>query len=711
MFDFVSSTVYEMVDGVDSEPLDGVFHDTRNKVMKQLTLLDGSGNATTSLSSAVTASLEDWRGVTTEFSIIDLSTDPAAPDYAGRLTKITDRNGYALTVTYRDSLAAGSGGFTAQELIDAPDRRFQIYQVVDFQGDTGTIEYGATQVGGRWAVSRIVMPDGSNIDYAYAGDRLASVDYANGSQATFVYGQDPVAQTATVDVYEPRSGNAPTKVHITNDYMTLGEDVINQPQGVLRMVEDDGDEVKLMILQSETDPNEFTAYKGNSMAAKVIPGVSNQFYEDGWSLQPTVDPPFVGDLEPTYESLIGASMEQIRTGQVPQVTDATGRTYSYQYDADTFPTRKTYDGDGTYEEWAYNADKQVTRKRDRMGRVTQYEYDTHGNLTKTKVGILEVNGVDVNQPEYAEQVNEYYPSTHVNKGLLKTAFSPLYDHTAGSTDMYRTDYEYDGRGNLTKMLESAAHPGEDRPEWTYTYDGEDRTLTQTSPMGHTITYMYDDQDRVIRTTYDDGSTEETLYGATGSGQEHLALKTKDRRDVVTDYQYDTSGRPVTVTRAAATDADVLDGQIDNPITDRNKKSISTSAYLEGTSLTTSVAVDGSTTDTVWDYRHRTLESIWYPAANRTLRISRTYVENDQLSTEDPYGRRTFYGYRESDGVLVRYVTGAFPSFSMPDETRSLCPSAGSIAESALRNQGCDQESCRTTRVVGRWSWRSAYHRV
>ena len=224
------------------------------------------------------------------------------------------------------------------------------------------------------------------------------------------------------------------------------------------------------------------------------------------------------------------------------------------------------------------------------------------------------------------------------------------------------------------MLESAASTGEDRPEWTYTYDGEDRKISQVDPMGHTITYMYDDQDRVIRTTFDDGSTSETLYGASGSGHEHLALKTRDRRGTVTSYAYDTSGRPVTITRASATDADILDGQADdNPITDRNRKSITTYAYLEGAKLPTSISVDGSTSDTVWDYRHRVIETITYPHANQSLHVKKTYVENDLFSEEDPYGRFAYFGYRASDDTLIRYVTGAFTTFSLTDEAAVFAP--------------------------------------
>jgi RHS repeat-associated protein len=277
----------------------------------------------------------------------------------------------------------------------------------------------------------------------------------------------------------------------------------------------------------------------------------------------------------------------------------------------------------------------------------------------------------VNQPEYSEQVNEYYPSTHVNKGLLKTAFSPLYDHTAGSADMYRTDYEYDARGNVTKMLESAAHAGEDRPEWTYTYDSEDRRLTQVDPIGHTITYMYDDQGRVIRTTYDDGSTSEMLYGTAGSRQEHLVLKVKDRRDVVTDYQYDSSGRPVTVTQASATDVNILDGQAGNLIAKRNKKSITTYAYLHGTPLPISIVIDGSTTDIVRDYRHRVLETTTYRCENQSLVTKREFLNNESFSVADPYGRHTYFAHRASDGVLIRRIQGRFTSFSLPDEAAVL----------------------------------------
>ena len=694
LFDFSSGIVSEMLDGVAGEPMDGVFHDDRNKMLKKLTLLDASGSPTTTLSSAVTAELEGWFGVTTVFSMINLSTDPQAPDYAGRLTNVMDSKGYNLTVSYRDGLPAGAGGFTVQELIDSPDRRFQVHQVVDYQSDTATFEYGTAQVGGRWAVSRIVTPGGDDIDYTYTGDRLTKVTYANGSESTFVYGQDTVAQTVTIETYEARGGSAMKKLHLTNDYMTVNNQIINQPQGVLRMIEDDSNEVTLMVVPDDSDPAKFLTYTGSSEAAEVIHGVSSQNYEDGWTfnLQVAIGDPIIGDLEPTYDSAIGASTEQLYQGTIPQETDETGRTYSFEYDADTFQTKKTWDGDGTYEEYSYDADKNMIRKRDRMGRVTKWEYNANGSVTKAMFGILEVNGVDVNQPEYAETVKEYYPSTHVNKGLLKTMYSPLYDHSAGSPDMYRTDYEYDGRGNVTKTLHSAAHSGQDRPEWTYSYDTEDRKISQVDPMGYTVAFVYDSQSRVTRTTYDDGSTEETLYGAPGSDQEHLVLKRKDRRDVVTSYAYDTSGRPSTVTVASSLDADILDGLPDDtPITDRDRQSITTYSYLEGTSLLISVSADGSTTDTIWDYRHREIESITYPRANKSLHLKSTYVDNELFSEEDAYGRLKYYGYRLSDGALIRYVTGAFAAFALADEaavfalTRDQSANASYSIREALKN--------------------------
>jgi len=266
---------------------------------------------------------------------------------------------------------------------------------------------------------------------------------------------------------------------------------------------------------------------------------------------------------------------------------------------------------------------------------------------------------DVNQPEYAIYHWEYYPTGHPNKGLLKTEFGLLWD--GSSADTHRTDYEYNGAGNITKKLGSASVAGQQRPETNYAYNALARLSSVVDPEGHTTTFEYDGRGRRIRTIYDDGSNEETLYGAAGSGFEGLVVKTKDRRNVVTSITYDLSDRVIQTITGSAFDSNILDGQPDDtPITDRNEQSISQMAYEPGNQRPTVIVRDGARTDLVFDYRGRVIESVVYPYAGKSLSSKTTYVRNRKLYDEDPYGRRKYQAYRASDGVMVRYVTEAYP---------------------------------------------------
>ena len=232
-------------------------------------------------------------------------------------------------------------------------------------------------------------------------------------------------------------------------------------------------------------------YSGASVAMEITLGQSVRYYTDGWTVptSTTSTSMATGNYETTYASAMNATTTQLYTGAIPQVTDSTGRQFTYQYDANSFLTRKTFVADGTYEQYAYNAQKNITRLRDRQGNVTLSEYDAAGNLTKVKSGLLEQNGQDVAQPEYTEQQWAYYPVGHPNAGLLKTEYAANWD--GSSADTNRTDYEYNGRGNVTKRTGPASIAGASRPTTVWTYDTQDRVTSTVDPQGHTTTTTYD----------------------------------------------------------------------------------------------------------------------------------------------------------------------------------------------------------------------------
>ena len=51
---------------------------------------------------------------------------------------------------------------------------------------------------------------------------------------------------------------------------------------------------------------------------------------------------------------------------------------------------------------------------------------------------------------------------------------------------------------------------------------------------------------------------------------------------------------------------------------------------------------------------------------QVLTSRKGYQGEQLLYDEDPYGRRTYYGYRASDGTLIRTVTCTVPEFTLPN---------------------------------------------
>jgi hypothetical protein len=87
----------------------------------------------------------------------------------------------------------------------------------------------------------------------------------------------------------------------------------------------------------------------------------------------------------------------------------------------------------------------------------------------------------------------------------------------------------------------------------------------------------------VRTTYEDGSTEEKLFGAAGSGNEGLVIKTRDRRNAVTTCTFDSADRVAHVIVASEYDTNIRDSTGGStPITVRNQQLISNNTFLQGT---------------------------------------------------------------------------------------------------------------------------------
>jgi len=268
---------------------------------------------------------------------------------------------------------------------------------------------------------------------------------------------------------------------------------------------------------------------------------------------------------------------------------------------------------GPYPDWVYTFDTDhggriVSRTHD--GGTQRYEYNTAGFLAKL---------VDENNHEATfttdARGNVLSTTTCRAPGSCHTSYSsyvvnsadpldPRNDRLSSGSDArssgpddtrYRTTYEYDPAGRLTKVTSPVPEGAPGRPveTWAYAAGTEPADGGGTVPAGSLLTYT---GRRGQLTTY--------AYTATGD----LALVTSPT-GLRTRYRYDTQGRPAEVTTANAggvafgtttltytersEPATVTEPAVVNPISGIRHQRVTTSTY-DGNGSQTSVTIADAT---------------------------------------------------------------------------------------------------------------------
>lgn len=170
----------------------------------------------------------------------------------------------------------------------------------------------------------------------------------------------------------------------------------------------------------------------------------------------------------------------------------------------------------------------VTEQGDEIRLVTEYEYNSFGDLT-TKVAAAGT----------AESRTTTYQYDQGSNLTLETV-SPGFGY-----DDIHTSYQYDAAGNQTHVTTGA---GSDTPLTTvFDFDKDNRLISVVRPDDVETRYEYDGLNNLIRTIEAVGSTQprETLYTYDLDGQ--LTLMT-DAMGFTTAYQYDNYGNQTQITQ-------------------------------------------------------------------------------------------------------------------------------------------------------------------
>ena len=226
------------------------------------------------------------------------------------------------------------------------------------------------------------------------------------------------------------------------------------------------------------------------------------------------------------------------------------------------------------------------------------------------------------------------------QGQVTHAYGPLYQPAA--PDLHVTEYRYsstgdpaniDGWGYLVQIIEPADVAGGARATTVYSYDAPGRVASMTDPEGRTATFTYDALNRCVRTDYADGSFEQKVFGAPGSGDENLLVQTIDRNGNLETCTFDAHGRETSCTSAAGTP----------------EAMITVTTYVPGTNLVSSRTVLGEAATYTYDDRQRRISASRAADGSTTLTSTTAYDTAGRVrSTTDPYGRRTFYVYDIND---------------------------------------------------------------
>lgn len=530
---------------------------------------------------------------------------------AGKLTKISDLNGDAITLTYN-----GSG---------------RVESATDGAGHSLWFGYE-----GEGPLVQVRDSSERMVKYAYdSHGRLAEVTNVRGGHERFTYTEEGRLKTR-----EDARGH----VVLTNAYDFSGR------------------------LESQTDGLEHKttyAYEEGEGGAEVTDitdprGYVTEYEYKGEALAKRTE------AKGTASSATWIYERDPNTEGITAVTDPNGHTSHATYDARGNQT-STEDPLGHTTKSVYDSLDGLTEYTDANGVTTTYEYDKRGNLLKASTPLLGSEPAQTRTISYAHE-DEAHPgdvtaitdprgkATHFKydaAGDLTSVTDPAGDETTYTYDElgrrltrvsprgnveganpaeYTTTYTYDPAGNRLSATDPLGH----ERKWSYDADGD--LETETDGNGHTTTYTYDAANQQTRVEKPNGNTTETAYDPDGN----VSSQTNGLKHATT-YSYGPLDQLLSRTDPLErTTSYVYDG-VGNlkSVKDPEGRTASFS-YNAGNELTETSYSDGVTPTVKYGYDKDGRRTSMIDGTGET---TSKYDSLGRLtSTTDGHGDKTSYGY-------------------------------------------------------------------
>ncbi len=342
-----------------------------------------------------------------------------------------------------------------------------------------------------------------------------------------------------------------------------------------------------------------------------------------------------------------ATFQYDSAGNLVRNVDLAGNVITYAYDANNLITSMTAAGKTTGFSYVTDSgnNKYVSTVTDTMGNMTKYEFLAAGGtrVTEPGGGIRSYTHSSGRTTSVTDQLNHttstafnsnWLPSTTTDEQGRVTRYE--YDVSGNLTKLTDpagkiTTFEYDANWNLTKKTDSLGN------SWTYTYNTNNNLTGTASPLGRTNILSVDTKGLVTRVTAPDGSFSIPTYDSHGN----LTALTNPLNKSST-YGYDVYGLErisATDARANTTNFSYDPNRLLTSKTLPDNKSIQ---YSYACNALTSTTDGGGNTTTLQRDNLLRVTRITNPLGKFSSLVYNS--DGFRTSTTDPLGRITSSGY-------------------------------------------------------------------
>ncbi|HEX6752399.1 MAG TPA: RHS repeat-associated core domain-containing protein [Solirubrobacterales bacterium] len=420
---------------------------------------------------------------------------------SGLLTKVTDRHGLSLTLSYEEGKLKTVEDEEERELVFTYESG-KVKSVEDPLG--GKVQY--TYESGELTTVTLPGEEEPNWEFDYDGShRMTERTDGRGNTTENEFdGSDRV--TLQID---PLGEERELEYKVTEG---VKETMITEPNGSKTLEKFNGaDELAEITRAHGTELAQTTKYEYNAdyQLLKETDANNNAttFGYDAEGNKTSEKDANGNETKRTYNSTHDVLTETTPRGNTTTITrNAAGDAESIKRPA---PGEKTQE---TKFKWAANGD--LEESTDPLGRKTTFEYDEYGNLEAET------------SPAGDKRTFEYDEN-----GRVIATVSPRGNEEGAEAAEFETETERDAQGRPEVVTDPLGH------ETKRKYDAAGNLEVLTNPNGHATTNVYDEANQLVEVKAANGNTTKTAYDSMGQ----VESKT-DGRGKTTEYKRNLLGQ-------------------------------------------------------------------------------------------------------------------------------------------------------------------------